>query len=86
MSTESAQYLVRRWWWKRFSPIVRVGWIVTKSNGSGEAVQTGIGLGLIALGLLVKKRKRTVLYRTTVPTDGAVKVKVVRRGRVVASS
>lgn len=86
MSTESAQYLARRWWWKRFSPIVRVGWIITKSNGSGEAVQTGIGLGLIALGLVLKRRKRTVLYRATVPTDGAIRVHVVRRGRIVASS
>lgn len=68
------RFLVRRWWWAKWHPAVRVGWIVTRNNGSGSQTQTIIGLGLIAAGLVLRSKRRQHLYTTKVDTARSVAI------------
>jgi hypothetical protein len=74
---------LRRWWWRRFSPFVRAGWIVMRTEGGPIRRQALIGAGLMALGLMLRPRRREVLYSQALGADGAVTVRVAQGGRVV---
>jgi hypothetical protein len=73
----------RRWFWRKFNPLVRFGWIVA-NNASGSGA-TGIGLGLITVGLAIGKPKRVKLYSTSLPVGQEIRIRVVRNGRTIAS-
>lgn len=75
----------RRVFWKRFNPSVRVGWLIASGEGARVPTIRRIGYGMILFGLLVGKRRRSLLYATTVPADHSVRVRVVRNGRTIAA-
>lgn len=70
-------FLARRWWWAKWHPAVRLGWIVTRGNRSGSPTQTAMGLGLIALGVILRSRRSLHLYSTTIDAGRTVAVRNV---------
>lgn len=80
-----AGYAVRRWWWAKWHPFVRAGWIVTRTNPAGSNTQSYLGLGLIAAGLILRSRKPLRLYSANVPAGQEVRIRVVRNGRTIGA-
>ncbi len=68
-------YIVRRWWWAKWHPAVRVGWMVTRRNTSGSPAQAAIGFGLIGVGLILRSRRSLHLYSTTVDAGQTVAIR-----------
>jgi hypothetical protein len=78
-------YAVRRWWWAKWHPFVRTGWMVTRTNPGGSNAQSYLGIGLIAAGLILRSRKSLKLYSATVPADQEIRIRVVRNGRTIGT-
>ena len=75
----------RRVFWRRFHPLVRAGWFVVRGEGARVTFVRQAGFAMILTGLVVGKRKKTLLYATTVPADHSVRVRVVQNGRTIAA-
>lgn len=69
-----ARFLVRRWWWSKWHPAVRIGWIVTRDNKAGSPTRTLVGVGLIATGLVLRSRRRHRLYSTVIDPARSVAI------------
>ena len=82
---EFVAFRLRRWWLTRFSPLVRAGWMLVRTDESATRRQALIGAGLMALGLILRRRRREVLYTQDLGDDGAVTVRVMQGGRVVTT-
>ena len=78
-------FRLRRWWWRRFSPFVRAGWVMMRTDAGPIRRQALIGAGLMALGLMLRPRRREVLYSQALRGDGAVTVRVAQGARVVTT-
>ena len=84
---------LRRLLWRRFNILVRAGWFVATGEFLGTRRQTwerfplirGLGIAMMATGLILGKRKKVLLYSTTVPADHSVRVRVVKNGRTIAA-
>ncbi|MGI9529199.1 MAG: hypothetical protein ACR2NG_05760 [Acidimicrobiia bacterium] len=76
-------FAIRRWWWRKWHPLVRVGWIVSQRSVTG--LGTAVGVGLIGFGLMARSRKTLHLYNTTIPAGEEITIRVVQNGRTIAS-
>jgi len=70
-------FLIRRWWWRKWHPAVRIGWVLTRYNTSGSATQTSLGIGLVLAGLILRSRRSLRLYSTTLDAGGELRLKVI---------
>lgn len=79
----SLKWTVKAWWWKKWHPLVRIGWLVSRrwTSGFGPAV----GVGLIGAGLVFRSRKTIHLFNATIPAGEEVTIRVVRNGRTVGT-
>ena len=68
------RFVVRRWWWRKWNPAVRVGWMITRS-GPGGQVQTMAGLGLIAIGLILRSQRSRHLYTAKIDVGRAIAIR-----------
>ena len=75
----------RRLFWKRFHPLVRAGWFVVTGEGSRVTFVRQAGLAMMLTGLVLGKRRKTLLYAATVPADHSIRVRVVQNGRTIAA-
>lgn len=64
-------------WWSLTHPFLRIGWFTTRSSKHGSTAQTLLGLCLIAIGLVVRPRRRRILYSTRLRAADEVLVRVV---------
>jgi len=70
---------------RRFHPLTRIGYNVTKSSSS--AGQTYLGLSLIGLGWYLKdSQKRSLLYAVNVRRGKVVKLNVMRGETLLAET
>lgn len=84
---------VRRLLWSRFNVLVRAGWFVATGRFLGPRRETWerypqirrLGYGMILAGLVLGKRKKVLIYSTSVPADHSVRVRVVQNGRTIAA-
>lgn len=77
-------FVVRRWWWRRFHPLTRIGWRVATIGRTRPASQTIIGVGLIAAGLMLgQRRTRTVLYKGTIEPGSGTRIRVYQGDRSI---
>ena len=78
-------FRIRRWWWRRFHVLVRVGTYVTSKRSDDRPNLGWVGLLIIAAGLALGKSRRKLLYASTINHDGEIRVRVVKNGRTVAA-
>jgi hypothetical protein len=79
-------YTVRHWWFKRFHRSVRFGWLAVSSGvKSNDMPRLGIGLAVIAFGL-VKGRNRRLIYKTSIDVDQGATIRVMRGRRPIAET
>ena len=79
--------------WKKRNPLVRAGWFIATGDLLGDQLGTWdmypyirrIGYGMILAGIVIGKRKKVVLYSTSVPADQFLGVRVVQNGRSIAA-
>jgi hypothetical protein len=74
----SVPLYLTKWWWSATHPFLRIGWYTTRSSKHGSTAQTLLGLCLIAIGLVVRPRRRRRLYVTRVRPEDSVYVRVAR--------
>lgn len=74
--------IIRRWWWRRFHPWVRVGWTGVKAGTGGENYTiTTIGSALIIAGFVSRfLGKREHLYSGGLEPGQQMRIVVRRRG------
>lgn len=73
------RHAARSWWWRRFHPFTRIGWNAATVGKNRTALQTVLGLGLIAYGLMLRNpRGRTVLYSRSLEGGSVTRIKVYR--------
>ena len=64
---------LRRTWWRRFSPLVRIGWYMATAGTSRPTAQTALGVGLMATGIAMrrsqKSRKRPIYTHIVNPGE-----------------
>ena len=71
--------VLRRRWWRRFHPIVRLGWIASTSGRSRTTTQTAIGVGLMGAGLYLRRaQKVSPIYTHVLDSGDAVRIRVYR--------
>lgn len=79
------RYMVRSWWWKRFHPVTRAGWITATAGRSRSTSQTILGIGLVAAGFILRKSQRTTaVYRGTIEPGSGTMIRVYRGKTVIA--
>lgn len=76
--TTTLRYQLRRRWWRRFHRLVRVGWLTARNNPLGSSTQAYIGFGMIGLGLVLRRRKRAVLYSEVMDNGQEFRIKVTQ--------
>ena len=80
-------FLVRRWWWKRFHPLVRVGWMTATAGRRRPPAQTAIGLGLMGAGVVLRRtRSNEPIYTHVVDPGQMVHIRVYRGGSVASEA
>jgi hypothetical protein len=79
-------YAVRHWWFKRFHRSVRFGWLAVSSGvKSKDTPRLGIGLAVIAFGL-VRGRNRRLIYKASIDVDQGATIRVMRGRRPIAET
>jgi hypothetical protein len=76
--------LVRRLWWRKFNPVLRLGWVTLLGKGPDDA---RIGVALIAVGWVLQQLKRpspVLVYRYEATPGESVRIRVLRGDRVLA--
>jgi len=72
-------FLVRRYWWRRFHPLARIGWITATAGRRRPVTQTAIGLGLMGAGVMLRRnRSVTPIYTHVVDAGQTVRIDVYR--------
>ncbi len=74
-------YTLRRMWWRRFHPLVRIGWYAATAGATRPASQTAVGVGLMAAGMLLRrsqKSRRSPVYVHNVSPGEATRIRVYR--------
>ena len=78
--SEIGPYLRRRWLRRRHR-LVRIGWIAaTYAKRNNNVAGVGLGLGMIAVGLIKGKKSRKLIYKTSIDVGQGTRI-VVKRGR-----
>jgi hypothetical protein len=79
--TTRARYTVRHAWWRRFHPLVRLGWSVATSGSNRPAAQTALGMSMIAVGVALRqtqKARTKLIYTDNVLPGEATRIRVYR--------
>jgi len=76
-------FTLKRWWWRKWSPFVRVGWLV--SSNANTVMGRALGLGLIVAALVLKPRPAQKLYSARIPEGESIAIRVVQNGRTIGS-
>ena len=74
-------YQLRRMWWKRFHPLVRIGWYAATAGTTRPASQTAVGVGMMAAGILLRrshKARRSPIYVHKVSPGETTRIRVYR--------
>ena len=72
-------YLIRHRWWRRFHPLVRIGWIAMTAGKRRPVTQTAIGLGLMGAGVMLRRtRNNEPIYTHLVGPGKTVRIRVYR--------
>ncbi len=80
-------FLVRRWWWKRFHPLVRIGWTAATAGRRRPVSQTAIGLGLMGAGVMLRRSKSNApIYTHVVDPGQTVRIRVYRGDNVASEA
>jgi hypothetical protein len=78
-------YIVRRWWYRRYPPLVRIG---TKNARAaldeGNFRRFALALAVAAYGYSQKKRAPKLIYSTSIDTDQSFAVRVMKGRRPIA--
>ena len=70
---------MRRWWWRRFHPFVRIGWIAATAGKRRPMTQTAIGLGLMGAGMFLRRSSaQKPIYTHVVDPGQTVRIRVYR--------
>ncbi|MEN8113579.1 MAG: hypothetical protein ABFS21_04250 [Actinomycetota bacterium] len=76
---KGAGYIVSRWWWRRFHPVVRSGWMTTEAAlRTRDYPKMGYGLALVGFGLLRGRKKARLIYRTSLDVGQGATVRVMQ--------
>lgn len=73
----------------RFHPLVRLGWYTTTAGSSHTVTQTALGLGMMGLGVYMKRsqrRKRSPIYTHVVDSGSTVRIRVLRGNAAVSEA
>ena len=71
------QYALKRRWWKRFHPLVRVGWITATAGKRRPTTQTAIGVSLMAAGIILRRISSVKpIYTHVLDPDQTVRIRV----------
>lgn len=73
-------YAIRRRFWRRFHPMVFIGWRVLRQRTAASGTKSAFGLGLIVAGLLLKKSDPVLVHREVIEGSGDVRVRVLPEG------
>lgn len=74
-------YTLRRAWWRRFHPIVRIGWYAATRGETRPAAQTAIGIGMMAAGIMLRRSQKSrnrPIYVHTVNPGETTRIRVYR--------
>jgi hypothetical protein len=74
-------YTLRRSWWRRFHPLVRVGWHTATMGTSRPTTQTALGIGMMAAGIILRRSQRArmkPIYVDTVHPGETTRIRVYR--------
>jgi hypothetical protein len=78
-------YFIQRWWYKKFSPLFRVG---TKNARAAlredDYRRFALALAVAAYGLSQKRRAPKLIYSTSIDTDQSFAVRVLKGRRPIA--
>ena len=56
--TDRATHALRSAWWRRFHPLVRVGWYTATMGSTRPTSQTALGVGMIVAGVLLRRSQK----------------------------
>lgn len=78
--------IFRRWWFNRFHPAVRFGWIATsQALERNDMPRLGLGLALMAYGLgKGRGGGRRLIYKTAIDVDQGTTIRVMRGRHPIA--
>jgi hypothetical protein len=80
-------YVVRTWWFRRFHRTVRIGWIAINNGAKSNDVQrVGLGLALVAYGLVKGRSDRQLVYKTSIDVDQGTTIRVMRGRHPIAET
>ena len=68
-------------WWRRFHPLVRVGWYVASAGSTRAPVQTAVGVSMMAAGLMLRRSQKSrnkPVYTHTVSPGETTRIRVYR--------
>ncbi len=72
---------LRRRWLRRRHRFVRIGYLAaTYGKRNNSVAGVGLGLGMIAVGLMKGNKSRKLIYKTSIDVGQATTI-VVKRGR-----
>lgn len=74
-------YALRRAWWKRFHPLVRIGWYAATAGKTRPASQTAVGIGMVVAGILLRRSNKASndpIYVHTVNPGETTRIRVYR--------
>ncbi|GMQ98520.1 MAG: hypothetical protein BMS9Abin17_1035 [Acidimicrobiia bacterium] len=77
--TRPAVLVLRRRWWRRFHPLVRIGWLTATSGRSRTVTQTVLGVGMMGAGFYLRRsQKLSPIYTHVLDPGEAVRIRVYR--------
>jgi hypothetical protein len=68
-------------WWRKFHPLVRVGWYVASAGSTRPSGQTAVGVGMMAAGLMIRRSQKSrnrLIYKQTVSPGETTRIRVYR--------
>lgn len=78
-------FLIRRWWWRKWHPAVRIGWLAARSNVGPSGTRAIVGYGLIAVGLLLRSRRSQRIHLAQVAPGETIGIRVIPSGSPAAT-
>lgn len=79
--TINVGHSLRTAWWRRFSPLVRIGWYVTTTGSNKSTSQTLVGVGLMATGIAMRRSQKSrnkPIYKQKVNPGETTRILVYR--------